>query len=626
MTERCSVCSRLRVWAPVGLVASVAFLCMLGCSTTRLKEKADRETYKIVEEKGAQVPGMEPEFSAEPAALSGEWESLPKVQTADDTLGPAGEFKVGAGMLSLEQALRLAFTYNRTYQNRKEALYLQALELTLQRHAYAPIFGASNTIEYTRSTKESSRPSKFSEGITTTNDLIRAIEQVSGRPADLLRQYAQVVEDAGALVRVDEPRTVVSENRSVSGEASVSVQKLLAGGGRLAVQVTSNFLKFLTGAEDFTSGSTLGVSFTQPLLRGAGRTVAREALTQAERDTLYAVRDLVRFRQEFVVDITRSFYQVLQAEDTVRNAWQSVLSFRRAAERQRALAEEGRKTPAESGRLEQAALQAESRYAEAARRYRELLDAFKVSLGLPTTVHLVLDTNELTKLRREGLLHPNFTMEDAETVALVARVDAYNARDRVSDAERKVTVAENALLPELALGANLSLSSAKSNGFGDIDLNRARWSALLDTDYGLNRKPRRNAYRVALIQKERAVRELSLTEDQIRLAVRSAYRDLEQAKTNYDIASQAVNLNQRRVEEQELLASLGRATALNQVDALNDLTRSQNDLTAALINHTLARLSLWRDMGILYVKKDGRWEEIQDERGPTTLHDIVHAP
>jgi outer membrane protein TolC len=129
-----------------------------------------------------------------------------------------------------------------------------------------------------------------------------------------------------------------------------------------------------------------------------------------------------------------------------------------------------------------------------------------------------------------------------------------------------------------------------------------------------------------LIQKERAVRELSLTEDQIRLAVRSAYRDLEQAKTNYDIASQAVNLNQRRVEEQELLASLGRATALNQVDALNDLTRSQNDLTAALINHTLARLSLWRDMGILYVKKDGRWEEIQDERGPTTLHDIVHAP
>lgn len=51
---------------------------------------------------------------------------------------------------------------------------------------------------------------------------------------------------------------------------------------------------------------------------------------------------------------------------------------------------------------------------------------------------------------------------------------------------------------------------------------------------------------------------------------------------------------------------------LNQVDAQQDLTRAQNDLTAALVAHNIARLEFWRDMGILYIKDDGQWEEVND--------------
>jgi outer membrane protein TolC len=102
----------------------------------------------------------------------------------------------------------------------------------------------------------------------------------------------------------------------------------------------------------------------------------------------------------------------------------------------------------------------------------------------------------------------------------------------------------------------------------------------------------------------------------VKLAVRDAWRNLYQAKRAYEIAVKGVDLNARRVEEQDLLAELGRATAQNQVDAQNDLTRAENDLTAALVGHTIARLQFWSDMGILFIKENGQWEEVKDAETP----------
>ena len=54
---------------------------------------------------------------------------------------------------------------------------------------------------------------------------------------------------------------------------------------------------------------------------------------------------------------------------------------------------------------------------------------------------------------------------------------------------------------------------------------------------------------------------------------------------------------------------LGLGLALDLVDAQNDLINSQNQLTSALISHTIARLGFWRDMGLLFIKEQGQWEE-----------------
>jgi len=81
------------------------------------------------------------------------------------------------------------------------------------------------------------------------------------------------------------------------------------------------------------------------------------------------------------------------------------------------------------------------------------------------------------------------------------------------------------------------------------------------------------------------------------------------SRRNFASSEIGVELSERRVQEQELRAQVGRGTARDLVDAQNDLIAQKNLRTQALVAHTIARLQFWNDMGILYIKDNGRWEE-----------------
>ncbi|HNR29574.1 MAG TPA: TolC family protein [Candidatus Hydrogenedentes bacterium] len=578
-----------------------------------MKAAADAEVYGVIQEKTPDVPGMHPEFSIEE---NKEWEAsagLPRVVQPREEMGESAEAEVGAWIISLEKALEIAVKRNRQYQNRKESVYLQALSLTLERHRYTPIFSAVFGGQVDRDTRDVSEASTFSQATGLTGDVLGALETLTGQPADLLNQYQAIVEEAGALAGLDRPETRIEERYRSSGQTRAGVDLLLKSGGRIAVDLTSNFLRFLTGDPSTSSSSALVGNLTQPLLRGRGSRVAAERLTQAERDLLYALRDFTQYRKDFSIEICTAYYGVLENLDVVRNNWRGLQNFRRSVARERALTVEGRRTPAGLGRIEQAEYSRENSWIESVRRYRESLDRFKIQLGLSTDAPTVLNERELESLRETGLRHPTLSAEEAVAVALAARLDLYNEHDRIADAERRVGVAADALKPSLDFVMSGSVETPPGGNYTDLDLDRTRWSAGFDTDLDLDKKAERNAYRAALIDYERASRAFTLAEDNVKLAVRERWRSLEQAKRNYEIALKSVGLNQRRVEEQDLLAELGRATVLDQVDAQNDLTASENDLTAALVRHTIARLEFWRDMGILYIKENGQWEDVVDD-------------
>src|SRR2546421_423356 len=111
----------------------------VGCTANHYRKSADKEGYHAIAQRTPSVPNMDTNFTIERVGAF-PLERLPVTTNFYDFLGPDAEREVGAHVLSLEEALLVAVRRNRSYQLRKEQLYLTALRLTLARHSFTPIF------------------------------------------------------------------------------------------------------------------------------------------------------------------------------------------------------------------------------------------------------------------------------------------------------------------------------------------------------------------------------------------------------------------------------------------------------------------------------------------------------
>jgi outer membrane protein TolC len=569
-----------RILQPWSLPLLPAILVIAGgCSTSQYRRSADKESYGAIAAKSPGVKNMDPNFTIEQTnSLS--LEGVPTVTEVEDFLGTDGQREKAAYILSLEKSLEIGVSHSRLYQNQKEQLYLQALGLTLARHQFTPIFSGRGQATYAVSTEQA--------------------EQLIPDPSDPTK-FIRVLSDN------------LVERNSVSARASLGADWLIRDIGRLSAAFTTDFFRFLSGNPGTVTSSQLGATLIRPLWRNAGFKQEIENLTQAERGLLYGLREFTLFRKRFSVDIATSYYQVLGSRDQVRNSYLNLQSSKKNAERTRALAREGRVTQADLGRLEQQELTAEGTWINAIRNYKQALDNFKIQLGLSIDTNIALDDKELEQLK---INHPELSVDDSIKVAMAARLDYQNVHDQNEDALRRVDLAANGLKPQLDLVASTGINSQRETGTGFPlpDIARYHWDAGFNVDLPLERKAQRNSYRAALIAHEQSRRALEQREDEIKLQVRDSWRSLDQAKRSYEISEIGVKLAERRVEEQNLLAELGRAKAQDQVDAQNDLISSKNQLTQALVGHTIARLQFWNNMGILYIKDNGQWEEVNDAK------------
>lgn len=154
-------------------------------------------------------------------------------------------------LLTLDQSVELALFNSREYQSAVEGLYLAALPVTEERFSFA------------------------AQGFA----------------------FGQVIrEQAGPLSKDGSQNTW-------AGNATGGFTKLFSTGALLLVQFANqtvvNLGTLANAQARFLSQSTASLDIVQPFLRGGGRAVTLEPLTQAERNLLYAVRDYARFRQGF---------------------------------------------------------------------------------------------------------------------------------------------------------------------------------------------------------------------------------------------------------------------------------------------------------------------------------------
>jgi len=454
-----------------------------------------------------------------------------------------------SGVISLAQAAAMATAHNRDYQTQKEDLYLMALDLTLERHQFAMKWFGTFDSTYTRN----------------------------------------------------------SEDETLNHQSELGFNQVLADGAQVSVSIAYDWMRYLTGDPRASIGSVLSGTITQPLLRGAGRKIVQENLTLAERRALYQIRSFNRYRQEFVVSIVTDYYRTLQRRDAVTNAESNYKRRVESRERLEMEADAGRTNRFEVDQAKQSELNAMDSYVRAQQSYQQGLDNFKIRLALPTDANVELDQNELKALENIGISQPDYTVDTAVETGLIQRLDLATSMDRIDDAVRKVMVAEDGLGAELDLIGGIGVGSAAPTDYDRLQFNRGTYSFGLGANLPLDRKTERNAYRRALIELERQQRQYENDADTVKLGVRQAYRNLEQAAESYRIQKNSLDLAQKRVESTSLLLQAGRLTTRDLLESQDALLQAQNNVTAALVDHAIAKLSFFRDIGILQVKPDGMW-------------------
>lgn len=358
------------------LAVSAILVLALGCSRAQYRSRADRESYCLVESRQLDPLWDLPPRTVEPQShsrmqIGANLDCAPKpmddaaakrfmdcpdgfdntkyysqIPTQAHTQNPIWVDYLPReedGLIKLTQplAVDLALLHSRDYQTQFEQVYLSALALSGNRFEFDTQWAGG-----------------LGTGFTATG-------------SDLGNQRLLQVSD----------RLGFSRN--------------LACGGQFATNIL-NTLFWDFGSSNLQGGSAaLVTTFSQPLLRGAGRYVRLENLTQAERNLLYQVRDFARFRRTFHLDVTSSYFSLLTQVQAIRNTRTNVENLRRNLteyEELVALKEASRI------QVDQVFLQyqnARLSLLAAEQNLTASLDQFKFQLGLPPWVPFKIDETML---------------------------------------------------------------------------------------------------------------------------------------------------------------------------------------------------------------------------------------
>jgi outer membrane protein TolC len=449
--------------------------------------------------------------------------------------------------IGLTEVLLIASENSREFQDKRERLYLTALDLTMERWRLGWIPSGSMSVEET--------------GLANTT-------------------------------------------AEVNASTDFGLSKFFGDGGQIIAGIGVDLWRLLSSGSGEGSAGVLSLTITQPLLTDVGRRIMLEPLTQAERDLVYEVRAYERFRRTFAVDVASRYYQVLRMMDAAKNAELNYTNLATLADRNRALAKAGRLDDLQLDQVKQDELRSEDRLLSAKASLRSSLDEFKYYLGLPIGVELVFDSAALDRFAEEAPVAVELEEDSLISVAMASRLDYLTILDELEDAERRVEISEDALRAGLDFVASSSTSSAERKP-GKFEFDDTSWSLGLALDLPIDQLPERNAYRSSLISRDATRRSAEAFGDSIRVSLRDALREAETAFRTYNIQLESVSLAERRVESTNLRLEAGRAEIRDILEAQEALLESRNSVTNSLVEFQLAKLTLYRDTEHLEVGEGG---------------------
>jgi outer membrane protein TolC len=377
-----------------GRYVLVAFVCLLGgCTRSFYRRQADRETYRIIEQRNQDPRWAIPRISIDPPQQSRLFDPFdpdhppmpPDDPAADQYMrrvfGMRGyrkwhrdgdapwiedpewknylEFdKNGVLVLTPEKAVELGILNNFTYQSQLEGLYLSSLGVTLDRFQFEMQWFGTNDTFFTH----------------------------FGSSAD--------------------------EQNTLSTSSALGFTRFLATGGQVTAEFLNSFLFQYAGPDTTLATSNLLFTFMQPLLQNAGRAVAMETLTEAERTLLYQIRSFAHFRKAYTFQVATSNYlSLLTQEQTVRNSRENIGTLEKNLHLYNALLEAGKVTAVNVEQVDIQLQTGQQQLIQVETSLEASEDSYKQLLGLPPNLPIHLDDSLLAQFQLNDPAIPELQKE-----------------------------------------------------------------------------------------------------------------------------------------------------------------------------------------------------------------------
>jgi outer membrane protein len=386
------------------------------------------------------------------------------------------------------------------------------------------------------------------------------------------------------------------------GGANVGIDQLLPAGTSVGVSATTD--RTSSSATGASAATRLGLTLTQPVLRGFGSDVNLAALRQSRLDTRISQYELRGFAEALVARVEETYWDYALATAQIAIFENSL----KLAEQQLQETEE-RILIGKLGEIERAAAQA-----EVAQRREGLINA-RANLATKRLQLLrLLNLPGGDTYRREVTIRekPQVELVDLGDVAEHIRVatqmrpELNQGRLAIRRDELEVVRTRNGLLPRLDLFLTLGKSGYASSFAGSAeDLDGHSYDLLVGATFEqpIGNRAAQARHRRATLNRRQAEAALANLEQLVELDVRSANIAVEQAREQVAATAATRAFREQALQAETEKFRVGTSTTFLVGQAQRDFVASQIVEVQAAVAYRKALVEFYRLEGSLLVRR-----------------------
>lgn len=351
--------------------------------------------------------------------------------------------------------------------------------------------------------------------------------------------------------------------------------------------------------------SSLGISVSQPLLKGFGRENTEAAITISR---LSKAASLERFNDRLLATVSE-----------VRRQYFTLYNLREQREVRKVSLALAQKILAETkSRVDAGVLPAmeilNAEYGVAARE-KEVLDAEQAVLDQSDTLAVLLQLPEQGEINPvDSPRHdPMVVDSDRAITQALASPAIREQRKNLEITTLQSRIYENKTKPDLSLVASSTMGGLDRNYGRDLEkvgsLGYPGWQLGLNLSYPLGNNAAENAYRQSLLKGDQTALRIRALEEQVRNEVKAAIRAIDTGVKQMAVADRGVAYAEERLNSFIRKNEVGLATTREVLEVENDLAQAKNNRIAAVVNYDLAITRLWAVTGELLEQERVRVDE-----------------